>query len=780
MGLIEVEITDNNFSALTMLVASAGPIPVPTFGAIGNDRLIADLEWDGVVIGAAPPGFVAPPGTVPASASVKVRHVSVAELRADAGAAGTVTDATVWLLLSLAPGRLVVDAVRIDAGGASQSFGPFLRLGTRPLALSGAGAIAGTALVHADGFVTLRFATAAGDAAALLAPPANRLAGIGGGWLIRVSGEVLAEQVLARLRDGVDPPPSGTTIEDAPSASWSSVGGGWGVNASVGLVKEDACPGLFGDVDMSVTVNVEASFTPNLSDETLRIQLRISSDASDWDTFRCWAGSAGIGALLLGGITTPIVGVAAGIGSLIAVSEIIRGEVGSQVTGTGVGGDLTKVSGDQTSATYEGKTPLPTLPQTVNDATVGADGLVVTGSILLAPATHTRTFSPAGGTLGGTWHGRFSCSKNRWMPEYAVEPVLITDEALVIGNHFANVPVTVFPTSIAEPPEHFALDYSNAAEINQYVGITALDVHAGQTGTVIVHTSAGVRRYDIAPVGPEPPAPSDVVIAAYVVNCKHFTEYFGPGVRIKWLVDPPPYELGLPAIRQWLVSFAHVPAGATAALQPMAGDTEVGAPLRAQAANDGALVLEIVTDGATDVRLDFDVPGERPQARLSQRWLLPTQVVDIGAPVADLRRAGATIGALAADRLVTIDLARGETTPVPAGARGLARDGDRLVVWGDQGALAVGGAATRRLTHRPVSAVARDRLGRLALRAGDETFVVDGDAVSVVEDAPPAMPGAPRGTPLSVSLPDGRVVAAWNDKIVVAIPGAVESHTNEE
>jgi hypothetical protein len=341
------------------------------------------------------------------------------------------------------------------------------------------------------------------------------------------------------------------------------------------------------------------------------------------------------------------------------------------------------------------------------------------------------------------------------------------------------VPVTVFPTSVAEPPEHFALDHSGA-EINEYVGITAVDVHAGQTGLVIIHTSAGVRRYDVAPVGPEPPAPDPVVLAAYVVNCKHFTEYFGPGVRIKWLVDPPPYELGLPALRQWLVAFAHVPAGTTASLQPMAGETEVGTPVRARAAEDGALVLEAVTDAATDVRLDFDAPGERPQARLSQRWLLPTRVVDIGAPVADVRRAGSTVGALAADRLVTIDLATGATTPVATEARGLARDGDRLVVWGAQGASVVDGAALRRITHRPVSAVARDHGGRLALRAGDETFVVEGHALAVVEDAPRAAPGRERPGPLSLSLPDGRVVAAWDDKVVVAVPGAVESHTNEE
>ena len=248
---------------------------------------------------------------------------------------------------------------------------------------------------------------------------------------------MLAQQLLNSLTDGVTPPPGGTVIEDPPTASWAGVA--WGAVGSVGVEKIDACPGLFGSVDISVTANVVMLFTPDVSvtPPVLNLQVHVSSDASDWDSFRCWLGSGGIGSLLLGAITNPIVGILAGIGTLIAVGEIIRVKAGSEVTGGSLGAGLTKVSGDDTSATYTGTRPLPTLATTpgssTDAATIGPLGLIVTGRILFLSATHAVAFNPDGGTLSANFAQSFSCNSRSWTRSVEVQSVQVTDRA---GLHY--------------------------------------------------------------------------------------------------------------------------------------------------------------------------------------------------------------------------------------------------------------------------------------------------------------------------------------------------------
>jgi hypothetical protein len=64
------------FQDFVQLLASAGPIPVGVADGLGAGRLIAGITWNSVLAGPAPAGFVAPPGTVTARATVTLRPVS--------------------------------------------------------------------------------------------------------------------------------------------------------------------------------------------------------------------------------------------------------------------------------------------------------------------------------------------------------------------------------------------------------------------------------------------------------------------------------------------------------------------------------------------------------------------------------------------------------------------------------------------------------------------------------------------------------------------------------
>src|SRR5262249_46253645 len=151
----------------------------------------------------------------------------------------------------------------------------------------------------------LRFATNASDD--LYVPTLNMLASAGDDWSIRLSGDFFADQLVARLQDAVAKLPSGTSLEDAPGASWGEHDGNWAAIGSMGVVKKDACPGIFGDVDVSVTVDVVLTPSANIAavPPQLILTLQLESDASDWDSFRCWLGSGGIFSDLLGYVATP-------------------------------------------------------------------------------------------------------------------------------------------------------------------------------------------------------------------------------------------------------------------------------------------------------------------------------------------------------------------------------------------------------------------------------------------------------------------------------------------
>jgi hypothetical protein len=152
---------------------------------------------------------------------VTLWHVSTAELDANPNATGTTTAATAWIRISASTTDLRVDLLAIEVAGApTQWFAPAILVARRRVPAVGGTNLAAAALILRDDIVTLRFATRATDS--LQATPLNMLATVGDEWAIRLSGEFFTEQLLQSLQGALATPPTGTTIEDAPSASYNT------------------------------------------------------------------------------------------------------------------------------------------------------------------------------------------------------------------------------------------------------------------------------------------------------------------------------------------------------------------------------------------------------------------------------------------------------------------------------------------------------------------------------------------------------------------------------
>lgn len=718
MGLIETEFTDDVFAGFVRLLVSRSPVPVPRLGSLGPDRLIAGFEWGQVTLGSAVPGLPVAPGKLSCSAPLRIHHVTIAELAADPNAAGATTEATAYLTVRATTSQLIVELVGIGVPGKPPELvtPPVLLerewIPALPLALP----LVGAAIVRGNTIVTLRLATAASDD--LLRPPSDRLKLPDGGWsddwLIHVDGQIFADLLVSQLADALDPPPSGTTIEDAPSAAWIEEDGEWSARGGAGVLKEDACPTLFGSVDLSVGIEVTLGVTRSEDLTKLLLDLHIESNVSDWDSFRCWAGSGLIASALIAAIPYGVVaGIGVAIASLLRIGETIRLEAGAEVSGTKVDGGFTQTGSGSQWVDYHGELKMPQMPKgNVGDAHIGADGLVVSGSIVVAPATHVVTYTPEG-ALSGTWSGHYSCGDHRWEQTFDGLGVIVTDAAQILGKPYRDVSVTVFDTSSIEPPDLYALAPLANSVLSPYVGINVLrDPIAGDTGRLYLHTSAGIRRFEIESAPPKPAPPPEGMLRAMEVSCRKFQREWPPGMELKWLVDPP-WEGRL--LRQWMLVFRELPAGGRVTVSGDRGGDDAGVLAEIVADRSGAATIELITDADIELRVDHTLT-EVPAVRLAQRWLAPIQSVDL-----------------------------------PPGATRLVQQAGGIAVVGEENAVLSVHEVAARIGHYAVPA---ERL--LTQTAGTRSQAVGDEA----------------GSNFSISLPDGRVAAMWDGRLLIAVPSS--------
>ncbi|MER0241436.1 hypothetical protein AAHZ94_05240 [Streptomyces sp. HSW2009] len=532
MALIELELGRPNFEAMALLALSASPIPGPTFTAIGADRLLASMKWSSATLVSSVPGSVSGPGAVLTKSSVEIRHVSVDELLADPNATGSTVTGTAWVHWTLTLAGLQGRLIRLEAA-QSQVWQQGLMICERrfrpPLAVMKSAMLAGPKSI------TLRYATVNSDD--LLVPAANRLDEADGSWHLHVSSGVFVDEMTTLFSKILTPPPSGMEIEDALNVTWTSVGGGgggWGVRAQVGLEKIDACPALIEDVDVSVDVTTTLQLVPDPGKETLGQRLRVEGDASDWDVFRCWAGSGGLGSFVLISLGTGLVGIGAAVGSLALIGGIVQDGIAKEIAKLDAG-PLKLVESDDSSRTFAGSRALPGRGiGSINSASTGPEGLSVRGSLPpIIPVTHQASFHPNSDPVDGAWAGDYVCGAGGlgggWQQRFCWNPILISDRAVILAGlvdkTYAWVPVTVFPTSMVTPAPGWHIDHDDPVS-DQVVTVTGDEwLAGGGEGFLILHTSAGIRRYRMD-VPAAPPSPSPVIIAQHAAKCLKWTEVF--------------------------------------------------------------------------------------------------------------------------------------------------------------------------------------------------------------------------------------------------------------
>jgi len=785
MAFVEIELADFTFQELTLFLLSMSTIPFPLLDSLGSDRLISGFEWIGVAdavpvqLDSAPAGYTAPAGTLAVSARLNVHHVSIAEL--DAGSAGSVNAGTAWLAISNPLTGLKIDLIGLDLDGKAP-----VRFLTAPVTLlsydqirkslgsSGAVGIYGSIFFHVNGIVTLRYANGPDDN--LQQPPANHLQdsgqawGIGYAWLIRIDGGVFVSELLNNTNQALNPAPKGIVVEDAPTAQWNLLQppqNSWGVAGQFGIKKIDACPTAFGNADISAAVDARLWFAspdpnqpiPSQMPTQFTLGLSMQAEPSDWDVFRCYAGNLGLGSVLLT-IVSPLAGILVGLGSFIGLDEYVFITTGSAVTGQATPSGWQKIDPTDSQPDYveyqSDPFNLPTFPNgTLRTYAMNEFGLITAGSPpLIAPLEHTVVYTPANGQLPTDMNYVYSCRENGWVKNVMVQSVTITDSFQLSSTSSIPMPVKVFPTSTALPANYWTVLIPDNEIVIQTVQIAgADDVPSGSVipgshppaGSAYIHTSAGIKRFDIDAVPAKQP-PSGLATTIGRLNCLRFAvaQQFLEEDMAKWLVDPPAYDYGSPAVRQWQLSFGAMLESSQIGVQPVAAGTAAGEEihLRPGATDEGGN-LELVTDGATELRVTFQ--GASPKGmRMYQRWLLPTQIIELGrSSVQQLARAGTTLAVRQANGLVSVDLTTGQVSAHKVTLRSLQAEGGVLV--GEDG------------RHR---------------------YEFDGGRLRSSTAAKPARKKKTRESkplnllcpPASVNLPDGRVAAIWGQKLVLAEP----------
>jgi hypothetical protein len=364
---------------------------------------------------------------------------------------------------------------------------------------------------------------------------------------------------------------------------------------------------------------------------------------------------------------------------------------------------------------------LPDAGPTANigsDTTVGEAGLLVTGDMNDIPLTvHAEPhFTPDGGVIDGGWVGAFSCKNNQWRQTYELPYIQISDQAMIASTVFARLPVKVFPTSSAVPPALWSLEvvtggFDEAVEIichadaSDHPPVPPLlrppRIRPRPAGFAFIHTSAGLKRFDLAAIQPSRSAPDEFQLAPMRVNCRNFgRDWRDPRVVAAWLVDPPEFDFGHPALRHWQLTFSDVPRGATIVVHGYR-DGEVTDQFTSLTTHkNGQAVIEIVTDAQTDLAVDHTLEDAPAGVRLSQRWLLPIHIAEFHGTAAGVVQDGNDVHVVGKERVASLSLLTGrahQTTTAPfsltlSDGRVAAIHGSSLVV-----AIPHGGTAARAL-----------------------------------------------------------------------------------
>lgn len=698
MAIIEYEIESRAFAGLVSNQVKRAPlIPTPTLEVLGADRLICDLNW-GSWFRVEPglEGYPLAPGAIMLKAPLKLWHVSVAELRANPDTFGTAVDATAWMTVSIGGKGAEVSLVAASiSNGAPGILSQPVRLCRLPLPGSAFSSMSKMAFFNLGRTVVFRISTAPSDNLSILqtsrlSPFLNSSGGQESrNWLLHIPAQVFVDLTLERMTEQLSPPPPGLVVEESPRASWQRLPNGqWGVSGFAGVQKPDACPGLFGDVDLSADVRLRLTFAIPPEGDSLDFTMVVDADASDWDSARCWLGSGGAVSWVLG-FMTPLLGIGGAIGSLIYVGETVRSEVGAQ-SGSFGGTGLTLVSQSSSSATYAGSYPLQPVPGTLGTVVseIGADGLTCRGTTIaellvsvsdepapIPDPRHRITFIPNGGDLLATWIPKINCSSRGMDWTIQVPEILVSDEVEFEGT--THVPVRVFSTSSAEPAGEYYVDTYDSNSFPRPVRISRGTSSSGRNGFVVVHTSAGLRAYTVIVSDTRPQLVPDMrqLIDSY---CDTFQE-LNRRIEIheiKWVEPPPNYHFGADAVRQWQILVDGLDEGTELTISVLRdGRLEPTSWHRGMVREGSRAWGEFLTDSHSELAVQVTSQAAPVQLHTMKRWLLPISASEPVGEVRGLSRSGGSIqyqtdhtnDRVAVDRLVPFFAGRDHDEREPDG-----------------------------------------------------------------------------------------------------------------
>lgn len=633
MSIIDLEFTEKTFIQLVWaLVARSPAVPFPTLESLGQDRLIGSVLWpaEPVVETAAVPGVNVRPGELLLRFPVRLSHVSITELQASPATTGVTHDGQAWFLLSSSSAGMRIDLVAYSlVVGAVQKLTYAQNFGL--IALPGLPVpVFRTAVVRDGASVALRLATTLADD--LLSGPGGFVAARNAGgedsctWGLHVPDRVFLQMVGAQLDDAVAGLDSETTVEEPLRVSWEVQDDGkWGVSATVGLLKKDACPGILGSVDISVELKANASFTPRTDTSNhLDVRLVTATDASDWDAFRCWLGS---GAVIAGlaAVINPFLGLAVGVGSLAMIGDEISDGAVKPLHEKSHVGPLAKISDTSHGAIYTQSIDLPTklVPQTgVETLRVGPSGMDLFGSSEIPRLQHAVTFAPNGGALSGvSYSSRIDCSHRSLDWTFTFAPIMVTDTVTAFDVAVSSVPVFAFTTTTSNV-------LGTGAGLVQVVGSTMQigggSMRPGQSGWLVLHTSAGVRLFTLGPVPARPEVPDPQRLIDKSCDAQHGLVTVLDIPQLKFEAPEPKFEYGFEALQQWQFVLGDLRDGVDVVVSQDGRDLLSSSRLTV---GGGQAVGQVVIAGGTDLAVRTD--GERFGFAAAHRWLVPFMEIEL-------------------------------------------------------------------------------------------------------------------------------------------------------
>jgi hypothetical protein len=668
VAIIDLEFTEQTFTKLVWaLVAGRAAVPFGTLESLGPDRLIGSVAWpkEPVFETAAVPGVSVRPGELLLRYEVQLSHVSVNELRLNPSTPGVPESGQAWFLVSSSVAGMKINfvAYSLVAGTvqkltSAQTFG-LVALPELPVK------VFRTAVVRDGMSVALRLGTAFADN--LLSGPGGFLAARNAAgedsatWGLHIPEGVFLQLIGTQLDDALAGLGSNITVEDPLSINWRIQDDGkWGVSATVGLLKQDACPGIFGSVSISVELRANASFTPRTDTSNhLDIRLVTATAASDWDSFRCFLGSGGV----ITGLTAlinPFLALGVGVGTLVMIGDVISDEAVKPLHEKSRVGPLTKVSDTSDGAIYSQSINLPTKPvpgtleQTLR---MGPNGLDLFGSTIIPPLQHAVAFAPKSGNLSGVdWRSRINCSLRSIDWTFSFKPIWVTDTVTAYGFKHETIPVYPFTTTTSDV-------LGTGAGLVEVVGSTMKVggglMRPGDTGWLVLHTTAGVRLFTLGPVPAQPVSPDIKRVIDKFCDTQHVLVAVIDIPQLKFEAPKPMFEYGFEALQQWQF-----------VLGDLREDTQVvvaqdGRELLSStrlAVEGGRAVGQVVTAGSA---ADLSVRGSAPFGfAAAHRWLVPFAEIQLPSPARSLtQQDGGVVVHTALDGAFQVDSLTYELTP---------------------------------------------------------------------------------------------------------------------